>query len=339
MTARAPIALSMGDPAGIGPEITILAYEALRSSGRPFYIRANLSVLQNAAKGLGRPDGLFKEIANPSEASTVWADHLPVIPLAMPYDPAPGEGDARGAEAVIESIRACVRDVQRGPAGAIVTNPIHKHILMSAGFQFPGHTEFLADLTKTDDGAPLPVMMLAGPELRVALATIHLPLRQAVDAISVESLLKIGRIVASAMKTDFGIANPRIAVAGLNPHAGENGALGAEDGDVIAPAIAALQKEGIEARGPVPGDTMFHPEARETYDAAIAMYHDQGLIPVKTLSFHDAVNVTLGLPIVRASPDHGVAFDIAGRGVARADSLIAAIKLAHEMSARRAASC
>jgi 4-hydroxythreonine-4-phosphate dehydrogenase len=225
-----------------------------------------------------------------------------------------------------------VADVREGRAAAIVTNPINKDILYRAGFRHPGHTEYLAELAHTGTDA---VMMLASPQLRVVPVTIHLPLRAAIEQLSTAAIVHAGRVTHHALRRDFGIALPVLAVAGLNPHAGEAGGLGREDIEIIAPAIAALRRDGIDARGPLAADTMFHEAARRSYDAALCMYHDQALIPIKTLDFDGAVNVTLGLPFIRTSPDHGTAFDIAGKGVARPDSLIAALKLAARMAARR----
>jgi 4-hydroxythreonine-4-phosphate dehydrogenase len=233
---------------------------------------------------------------------------------------------------VLRAIDTAVADVRAGRAAALVTNPINKDALYQAGFRHPGHTEYLAELA----GSPEPaVMMLAGRELRVVPVTIHLALRQAVETLTTAAIIHAGRIVDAALRRDFAIPSPVIAVAGLNPHAGESGGLGREDIDIVAPAVAALREAGIDARGPLAADTMFHAAARRCYDAALCMYHDQALIPIKMLDFDGAVNVTLGLPFIRTSPDHGTAFDIAGQGVARPDSLIAALRLAAGMAARR----
>jgi 4-hydroxythreonine-4-phosphate dehydrogenase len=223
--------------------------------------------------------------------------------------------------------------VVAGKAAAVVTNPIAKSVLYRAGFRHPGHTEFLAELAAADGCAPQPVMMLWSPALAVVPVTIHLPLRDAIAQLSSDLIVTTVRIVAAAMKDRFGLAHPRLALSGLNPHAGEDGGLGTEEQRIVAPAAEILRREGIEIRGPLPADTMFHDAARKTYDCAICMYHDQALIPIKTIAFDDAVNVTLGLPFVRTSPDHGTAFDIAGTGRANPASLIAALRLAARMAA------
>jgi 4-hydroxythreonine-4-phosphate dehydrogenase len=273
-----------------------------------------------------------REIAAPCEAAGVFTAAVPVIAVGGPVKAEPGRPDPEDARLVIGAIDRAVADVRAGRAAAVVTNPINKHALYRAGFRHPGHTEYLAELA---GGCAQAVMMLVCAELRVVPVSIHVSLRQAIETLSAEAILRTGRVVDAALRRDFGIAAPVIAVAGLNPHAGENGALGREDLDIVAPAVVALCAKGIEARGPLPPDTMFHAEARAGYDAALCMYHDQALIPLKTIDFHGGVNVTLGLPFIRTSPDHGTAFDIAGHGVARADSLIAALKLAAEMAARR----
>ena len=245
----------------------------------------------------------------------------------------PGRPDQSSAPAAVASIRRAVADVLAGSAAAVVTNPVAKNVLYNWGFAEPGHTEFLATLVQEATGKSLrPVMMLWSPELAVVPVTIHLPLRDVFGALSTELVVETGRIVARDLKSRFGIARPRLAVAGLNPHAGEEGALGEEDGVIVAPAVARLVAEGIAAKGPLPADSLFHEAARKTYDAALCMYHDQALIPIKTLAFDHAVNVTLGLPLVRTSPDHGTAFDIAGTGRADPASLIAALQLAARLA-------
>jgi 4-hydroxythreonine-4-phosphate dehydrogenase len=246
----------------------------------------------------------------------------------------PGRPDPASAPATIESIERAVALTRAGRAAAVVTNPIAKHVLHAAGFSHPGHTEFLAALARGEDGrAPRPVMMLWSEALAVVPVTIHMPLREVPSALTTDLIVQTGRIVARDLRERFGIAAPRLALAGLNPHAGESGSLGSEDRDVVEPAIARLRAEGIDASGPYPADTMFHDRARRGYDVALAMYHDQALIPIKTIAFDDGVNVTLGLPFVRTSPDHGTAFDIAGKGIARPDSLIAALRLASRLAA------
>jgi 4-hydroxythreonine-4-phosphate dehydrogenase len=272
-------------------------------------------------------------IDEPARAASIFAHALPVLPLILPAPVIPGVLDERNGGAVGAAIELAVRLTLTGDAAAVVTNPIHKKTFQEAGFSYPGHTEFLAVLSGCETE---PVMMLAGEGLRVVPVTRHVSLRQAVERLSPELITETGGITAAALADDFGIEVPRIAVAGLNPHAGEGGTMGTEELDVIQPAIEALRRRGMEVRGPLPPDTLFHEEARRTYDAVLCMYHDQALIPIKTVDFHGAVNVTLGLPFVRTSPDHGTALNIAGSGKARADSLIAALGLAAHMAGRRA---
>ena len=269
------------------------------------------------------------------EASTVFDRALPVLPLPHAVKAQPGRPDPAHAPAVIASIETAVDLARRGEAAAVVTNPIAKHVLYQAGFRHPGHTEFLASLA-AEHGAepPHPVMMLWSEALAVVPVTVHIPLRAVPAVLTTDLILRTARIVARELRTRFGVAQPRLALAGLNPHAGESGTLGDEDEAVIAPAVEVLRREGIAAEGPIPADTMFHARARSRYDAALAMYHDQALIPIKTIAFDEAVNVTLGLPFVRTSPDHGTAFDIAGRGIARPDSLMAALRLAARLGGR-----
>ncbi len=267
------------------------------------------------------------------QALAVFDQALPVMPIGASLHAQPGRPDPTDAPAILGAIETGVRDVRYGRAAALVTNPIHKDSLYRAGFRHPGHTEYLAELAGV---ATAPVMMLVCPALRVVPVTIHLALRQAIESLSASAIVHAGRVTDRALRQDFGCPAPVLAVAGLNPHAGEAGALGREEIEVIEPAVAELRAAGIDARGPLASDTMFHRQARQSYDAALCMYHDQALIPIKTIDFHGGVNATLGLPFVRTSPDHGTAFAIAGRGVARADSLIAALRLAAEMAKRRA---
>jgi 4-hydroxythreonine-4-phosphate dehydrogenase len=277
-------------------------------------------------------------VVEPQTATATFAQALPVVDIGVAITAEPGHPDASSAPAAIAAIRQAVRDVHTGHAGAVVTNPVAKNVLYKSGFVEPGHTEYLAKLAAEMMGVTAhPVMMLWSDELAVVPVTIHLPLREVVTRLTSELITDTGRIVARDLKDRFGIARPRLAIAGLNPHAGEDGALGEEDRTVVAPAVARLRAAGIEARGPLPADTLFHAAARATYDAALAMYHDQALIPIKTLAFDHAVNVTLGLPFVRTSPDHGTAFDIAGSGRADPSSLIAALRLAQRLSAGAAA--
>lgn len=320
------LAVTLGDPDGIGPEIILKAWMALRDSDTAFAIHADPSLLQPAAQLLNAPRP--EPVTTPGEARAVFQDAPPVFALPSCQS---------GPAAAIASIEAAVDAALAGDAAGVVTAPVSKTRLYNEGFAFPGHTEFVAHLSERTpmDGARGPVMMLAGPELRTALVTIHLGLRDALDQITLERIVHTAQVTAEALVRDFAIEKPRLAVAGLNPHAGENGALGSEEIEIIGPTVAQLRALGIDARGPLPPDTMFHAEARATYDAAICLYHDQGLIPVKTLDFHGGVNVTLGLPVIRTSPDHGTAFDIAGTGEARADSLIAALNLARSMAQSR----
>jgi 4-hydroxythreonine-4-phosphate dehydrogenase len=322
-----PLALTMGDPAGIGGEIALATW---RQGGvPPFFVIDDADRLALLADSLGWAVPI-QPIERPDQAD--YARALPVLHRPLPVAAIAGRPDAANASAVIAAIETAVALTQAGQAAAVVTNPIHKQSLYQSGFAFPGHTEFLASLA----GDVQVAMLLASPALRVVPVTIHQPLRLAIAALSTPMIIDCGRLVAAALQQDFGIAAPRLAIAGLNPHAGEGGALGREDQDIIAPAVAALRAIGIDARGPLPGDTMFHAEARAGYDVALCMYHDQALIPSKTLDFHGGVNVTLGLPFIRTSPDHGTAFDLAGSGRARPDSLIAALTLAAKMAAQRA---
>jgi 4-hydroxythreonine-4-phosphate dehydrogenase len=330
-----PLALTSGEPAGIGPDITIKAWLQRRELKLPaFYLLGDRDSLDNRAKALG----LKVELADvrPENALGAFADALPVVATGHAATAQPGHPDDTSAGAAIASIRHAVGDVAAGRAGAVVTNPIAKSVLYRAGFQHPGHTEFLAELAADGGQPPQPVMMLWSPALVVVPVTIHLSLRDAIAQLSCDLIVTTARIVAAELTARFGIARPRIAMSGLNPHAGEDGSLGTEDRTIVAPAVEILRAEGIEVRGPLPADTMFHDAARKTYDCAICMYHDQALIPVKTLGFEDAVNVTLGLPFIRTSPDHGTAFDIAGTGKANPSSLIAALRLAARMAARSA---
>jgi 4-hydroxythreonine-4-phosphate dehydrogenase len=331
-----PLALTSGEPAGIGPDITIKAW--LRRNELklpPFYLLGDRDLLAQRARALGLDVRIADSRAE--DAAAAFADALPVVDTGHAATAQPGRPDHSSADAALASIRQAVGDVVAGRAGAVVTNPIAKSVLYRAGFRHPGHTEFLAELAAAGGATPQPVMMLWSPALVVVPVTIHLSLREAIARLSSELIVSTARIVVAELKARFGLADPRLAVSGLNPHAGEDGSLGTEDRDIVAPAIAILRAEGIEVRGPLPADTMFHDAARKTYDCAICMYHDQALIPVKTLAFDEAVNVTLGLPFIRTSPDHGTAFDIAGTGKANPSSLIAALRLAARMVAARPA--
>jgi 4-hydroxythreonine-4-phosphate dehydrogenase len=331
-----PLALTSGEPAGIGPDIAITAW--LRRNDLnlpPFYLLGDRSFFAERAKILG----LKVEFADssPEEAQAAFANALPVVATGKPATARPGEPDETSANAALASIRHAVNDVRAGKAGAVVTNPIAKSVLYRAGFRHPGHTEFLAELAANGGAAPQPVMMLWSPTLAVVPVTIHLALREALTKLTTELIVTTARIAVADLKARFGLVRPRLAVSGLNPHAGEEGSLGMEDIEIVAPAIDLLRGEGIDARGPLPADTMFHAAARKSYDCAICMYHDQALIPIKTIAFEDAVNVTLGLPFIRTSPDHGTAFDIAGTGKANPSSLVAALRLAARMAAAKPA--
>jgi 4-hydroxythreonine-4-phosphate dehydrogenase len=325
---RRPLALTLGEPAGIGPDITLAAWQRREQLHLPpFYVLADPAALARRAARIGLDVPV--RVVEPDGASAAFATALPVVALSEQVTAEPGHPDQSSAPAAIASIRRAVADVFAGRAHAIVTNPVAKAVLYRTGFAEPGHTEYLARLSEEATGrAAHPVMMLWSPELAVVPVTIHLPVREVPLRLTADLIVETGRIVARDLRERFGIARPRLALAGLNPHAGEDGALGEEDAAVVAPAVERLRREGIDARGPLPADTMFHAAARATYDAALAMYHDQALIPIKTLAFDHAVNVTLGLPFVRTSPDHGTAFDIAGTGRANPASLIAALELA-----------
>lgn len=316
------LALTMGDPAGIGAEITAGAWRVLREVGPEFVV-------------LGDPMWLTAHVpvqVIEAVGDARFAQAVPVLPIHLACPAQPGHPDAANAPAIIASIEAAARLAQSGAVAGMVTNPISKAVLQSAGFAYPGHTEFLAALT---GAAGCEVMMLASPMLRVVPVTIHVSLRRALDTLSTAGIVAIARVTHAALIADFGIAHPRLAIAGLNPHAGEDGRMGGEEAALIRPAIEQLRGDGLRVTGPWPPDTMFTDAARQTYDAAICMYHDQALIPIKTLDFDGGVNVTLGLPFVRTSPDHGTAYDIAGKGLGRPDSLIAALKMAHQMAAAR----
>ncbi len=322
-----PLALSQGDPSGIGPEIALMAWMRRAPHDRPFFVLGDPAHLRRVATSLGL-DVPIASVA-PQDASSAFTTSLPVVALANTVEGRPGAPSPSDAVATIEAIERGVSLVRAGVAHALVTNPISKDNLYRAGFKHPGHTEFLGELALRDYGVTArPVMLLWSPQLAVVPATIHVALRQVLDDLTEDLLVETGRIVAHDLASRFGVARPRLAFAGLNPHAGENGAMGREDIDIIAPAVARLVAEGIAARGPLPADTMFHAAARARYDVAICMYHDQALIPIKTLAFDSAVNVTLGLPFIRTSPDHGTAYDIAGTGKADPASLIAALQLA-----------
>lgn len=317
------LALTMGEPAGIGPEITAAAWAAIRAAGPAFVLLGDPRTIR------GVP---VAEVAAPEQAEAAFPHALPVLPMRLAAAVRPGHPDPVNAPAVIAAIEQAVALARAGRVTGLVTNPIQKAVLTAAGFPHPGHTEFLGALAGT--GRP-PVMMLACPGLRVVPVTVHLALKAAVARLTTSIIVEHGQVVAEALRRDFGIAAPRLVVAGLNPHAGEDGTMGREDIEVVAPAVATLRRNGITARGPLPADTLFTPRARAGYDCALCMYHDQALIPVKTLDMDGGVNVTLGLSVVRTSPDHGTALDIAGRGLADPGSLIAALRLAAAIARSR----
>jgi 4-hydroxythreonine-4-phosphate dehydrogenase len=330
----------MGDPAGIGPEITIRAWrERDNRALPPFAVYADLELMRATCRSLASDIDVVS-VPDAVAAAAVFPHALPVVDVPLVRPAEAGAPDSCNGPSVILAIKRAVEAVAASKASAVVTNPIAKSVLYDAGFQYAGHTEYLGALAKEFWPAEPanPVMMLASRDLRVVPVTIHVPLKSVPLLLTTDKIIETARIVAAALKRDFGIAKPRLVIAGLNPHAGEDGALGTEDRDIVAPAIAALKSAGIDATGPHSADTLFHAAARKTYDAAIAMYHDQALIPIKTLAFDSGVNATLGLPFVRTSPDHGTAFGIAGKGIASPASLIAALQLAAEMSARRARS-
>lgn len=332
MTPTTPIVITMGEPAGVGGEIALKAW--LRRTDQeipPFFLLDDPRRLRRLATTLEWPVE-FAEIDDPRDAGAAFPDYLPVLPRPLPSPATPGTPDPANARAVLRAIEEAVGLVQDGDAAALVTNPINKAVLYEAGFRHPGHTEFLAELAGAD---ARPVMMLACPGLRVVPVTIHLPLRQAAESLNQEDIEQVARVTARALAEDFGLKQPQLVVAALNPHAGEGGAMGREEIKIIQPAIEALKREGLSILGPAPADTLFHERARASYDAAICMYHDQALIPLKTIDFRSGINITLGLPFVRTSPDHGTAFEIAGTGVADESSLVAAIREAAVMAERR----
>ncbi|NDE90145.1 MAG: 4-hydroxythreonine-4-phosphate dehydrogenase PdxA [Alphaproteobacteria bacterium] len=329
-----PISISMGEPAGIGAECLFKSWLARRTFNLPaFFLVGDAKFTAKQARALHLPVPI-KAIAHPSEADAVFDHALPVYALPLNADVKPGMADPSNASVVLDSIKIATGFVLSGDASAIVTLPIHKSTLYQSGFSFPGHTEYLASLCNSTKAT---VMMLEIEGLRVALCTIHVSLKDAIGKITTSLIVNQTLTVERAMRHMFGIQKPRIAIAALNPHAGEQGAMGLEEIEVITPAVEQLKERGINVSGPYPADTMFHPGARAQYDCAICLYHDQGLIPIKTLDFHGGVNITLGLPIVRTSPDHGTALDIAGKGVADPASLIAALKRAENLSSAWAA--
>ncbi len=331
--------VTIGEPAGIGPDVILLSWLQKTVNNQigafdPFYVIGDAGLLEKRARQLGLEVPV--QIASPDNAAEIFQHSLPVFPLGTPLVGEPGIAVREDSAGTIESINLAVEHVQTGAAQAVVTAPINKKSLHDAGFPHPGHTEYLAELASIWPGQSAattrPVMMLAGPMLKAIPVTIHIPISQVSKVLTTGDIVEVATIAAGDMKSRFGISNPRLAISGLNPHAGEEGVMGLEDEAIIAPAVAALKVAGIDAKGPLPADTMFHDRARATYDVAICMYHDQALIPAKALDFDRTVNVTLGLPFIRTSPDHGTAFDIAGTGKADPTSMISALKLAGELA-------
>lgn len=318
------LVLTQGDPASIAPEITAAVWQALRQNGPAFVYVGDPSLLERRVP--------VQTIRYLSDGADVFGHALPVLPLHLATPPAPGEPDRRNAASVLESIRLATELTLSGEASAMITNPISKEVVQGSGFRHPGHTSYLAELCQTPGDE---VMLLAGPSLKVVPITVHVALRDAIAQLSTELIIRTARTVAAGLQRDFGLPHPRLAFAGLNPHAGEHGLMGQEEQEIILPAINTLRNEGLHVSGPLPPDTMFTPHARAQYDVALCMYHDQGLIPLKTLDMAEGVNVTLGLPIIRTSPDHGTAFDIAGQNKADPRSLAAAIRLAATLAANR----
>jgi 4-hydroxythreonine-4-phosphate dehydrogenase len=334
--ASAVVAVTMGEPAGIGGEIALLAWSRRRKDAvAPFFLIDSPERLEILAKRAGLRAAIAP-IASPAQAAKTFSRALPVLPIELPRAVEPGRPDAANVAAVLASIDKALQLARAGSIAALVTNPIHKATMYAGGFGFPGHTEYLAERLGAQERPARVAMMLAVPGLRVVPVTIHQSLRDAVAGLTADAIVATAEIAAAALRRDFAIAQPRLAVAGLNPHAGEDGSLGREEIEIVAPAVARLRRGGIDATGPAPADTLFHAAARRRYDAAICLYHDQALIPLKTIDFFRGVNITLGLPVVRTSPDHGTALDLAGRGVARPDSFIAALRLAAAIAANRA---
>ncbi len=327
-----PIAVTMGEPAGIGGEITLKAWRTREASGLPpYFVVDDAARLRRIAAQL-EWDIPVVEIEKPEDAIDAFGNALPVVPLEVPASVVPGCPQPETSAAVVSSIERAVEYVKSGKAAAVVTNPIQKKALYDCGFRYPGHTEFLATLA---DGPAHPVMMLACEQLRVVPVTVHQPLREAIESLCSESIVETVRATVRALRQDFAIDRPHVMIAALNPHAGEEGAMGREEIDIIAPAVEGLKQAGYSVTGPTPADTLFHDRARTAYDAAVCMYHDQALIPLKTIDFSSGVNITLGLPFVRTSPDHGTALEIAGTGVADEASIVAALKIAARIAGNR----
>ena len=333
MSKIAPIALTIGEPGGIGPELALKAWQRRTDDAlSPFCVLASVRILKQAIDQTGIDIPLVR-VSDISETTSAFTSALPVLDIEdTNASVIPGTASPVTANIVIDSITRAVELTRSGAASAVVTNPIQKSALYTAGFKHPGHTEFLAELAGP---GTVPVMMLANAKLRVVPLTIHIALAEVPKQLTAALIGTLCHITAKALQRDFGIMHPRLAIAGLNPHAGEDGTMGIEEQTIMVPAIKKLRDEGLDVIGPLPADTMFHEEARAQYDVALCPYHDQALIPVKTLDFHGGVNVTLGLPFIRTSPDHGTALNIAGKGIARPDSLIAALKMASDMAHKR----
>ena len=332
MIAHCPLTVTMGEPSGIGGELTLKAWRDHRAAELPPYFAIDNVDRLNAINKRLNWDIPIREIENPAEVSDVFAHALPVLPLTMDGGSIPGQPQPENSRAVVASIERAVALVQSGDAAAVVTNRIQKKALYDSGFSFPGHTEFLASLAGSE---VVPVMMLACAELRVVPVTVHQSLMAAVASLCQETIVETTKETIRSLVRDFGIDRPHIMIAGLNPHAGEEGTMGREEIEIIQPAVETLKREGYSVTGPAPADTLFHDRARSTYDAAVCMYHDQALIPLKTIDFRSGVNITLGLPFVRTSPDHGTALEIAGTGVADEASFVAALRMAASMVENR----
>ncbi len=328
-----PVALTMGEPAGIGGELTLMAWIQAHQGLRTgvFFVIDDPTRLQALAARLGW-DVPIATIGSPQQAAAIFPSALPVLPLSLPRPVAPGCPDPANADCVARSIAWAVELAQAGQVSGLVTNPIHKAVMYEGGFRFPGHTEYLAHLARLDGEQ---VMMLACPGLRVVPVTVHVGLAQAIRDLTGDAIISVGRTTHRALRTDFALAAPRLAVAALNPHGGEDGTMGREELDIIIPAVEVLRRDGIDIRGPQPADTLFHPVARDSYDAVLCMYHDQALIPLKTIDFAGGVNITLGLPFIRTSPDHGTAFALAGTGRADPSSLLQALATASQIATNR----
>lgn len=327
-----PLAVTIGEPAGIGPEVILKAWRHRQThSLPPFMVIGDPDLLAVRAAKTGLAVPVIE--STPEEAASEFDTALPVLPLSGSMTTGLREADTANGPLVVEAIETAVSLTMAKRTTGVVTAPINKKALYDCGFEFPGHTEFLAELSRNLIGKPVrPVMMLAGPALKTVPVTIHIPLKDVPGSLTSDLIVETVRIAARDLQQRFDLPDPVIAVSGINPHAGEEGALGEEEIRTVIPALQSLRADGIDVRGPYPGDTMFHARARETYDLAVCMYHDQALIPAKTLAFDEAVNVTLGLPFIRTSPDHGTAFDIAGTGKANPSSLIAALKMAAAMA-------